>query len=538
MSSIAGPFILGISEKPQAASRIARALDEKNKPTMKKVANISVFVCNRDGKKIVVAPALGHLFSLSSISKTWNYPVLDYEWVPSYIENKNLKTKNFIDAFKILSKNNSDEFEGIFNYEFPLEIKSKSYIIIDFELEEFVKQPTSDKDINYISLDAGNYSMFAYFYYGNDSDFEEIKSNEVDFEIIAEKRPDMVNLTVNIELAKTEFVVNELITGWINISNDNLFDILVENNITMQRYHGDHLLINSIENHTLYRAIIDSINYPIRIKAQNFTVIEFKLDSVFKLPIASKDLTFINLSAGSYSIFAFFYYGNLTDFIKIESNLVLFRINEVQPNQSGNITPLEPLPGNNNKPAGTSLYYSLTGLFVVITIIITIFISSTEVGKFGFFGAIAPLYTKRRRKKDENYGYKKGLIQGYIDGNPGENYNSIKRALDLNNGTLAYYLRVLMREEKIIAERDGTYKRFYPTRGKDSKIIFDLSEIQKKIYNFIKTNPGSFQKDISAQLELIQSKVNYHVNLMVDARILTLEREGNKTKCYVLEEAS
>ncbi len=105
MSSIAGPFILGISEKPQAASRIAIALDEKNKPTMKKVENISVFICNRDGKKIVVAPALGHLFSLSSISKTWNYPVLDYEWVPSYTENKNLKTKSFIDAFKTLAKN-------------------------------------------------------------------------------------------------------------------------------------------------------------------------------------------------------------------------------------------------------------------------------------------------------------------------------------------------------------------------------------------------------------------------------------------------
>ena len=81
------------------------ALDEKNKPTMKKVENISVFICNRDGKKIVVAPALGHLFSLSSKSKTWNYPVLDYEWVPSYIENKKLKTKNFIDAFKTLAKN-------------------------------------------------------------------------------------------------------------------------------------------------------------------------------------------------------------------------------------------------------------------------------------------------------------------------------------------------------------------------------------------------------------------------------------------------
>ncbi|NPD89194.1 MAG: DNA topoisomerase I [Asgard group archaeon] len=108
MSTIEGPYILGISEKPQAAQRIARALDKNNKPELNRIKNVPVYLCQRDGIKIVIAPALGHLLALSSISKTWNYPVLDYEWKPNYEVNKTARTKNFIDVFKSLSKNATD----------------------------------------------------------------------------------------------------------------------------------------------------------------------------------------------------------------------------------------------------------------------------------------------------------------------------------------------------------------------------------------------------------------------------------------------
>jgi DNA topoisomerase-1 len=108
LSTIEGPYILGISEKPQAAQRIARALDKNNKPELNRIKNVPVYLCERDGIKIVIAPALGHLFALSSISKTWNYPVLDYEWRPNYEVNKSAKTKNFVDVFKSLSKKATD----------------------------------------------------------------------------------------------------------------------------------------------------------------------------------------------------------------------------------------------------------------------------------------------------------------------------------------------------------------------------------------------------------------------------------------------
>ncbi|NHK33086.1 MAG: DNA topoisomerase I [Asgard group archaeon] len=108
MSTIEGPYILGIAEKPQAAQRIARALDKNNKPEFYRIKNVPVYLCHRGNDKIVIAPALGHLFTLSSISKTWNYPVLDYEWKPNHEVNKSARTKNFIDVFKQLARKATD----------------------------------------------------------------------------------------------------------------------------------------------------------------------------------------------------------------------------------------------------------------------------------------------------------------------------------------------------------------------------------------------------------------------------------------------
>ncbi len=108
MPPINGPYVLGIAEKPQAASRLARALDENKKPVLKKLKGVPVYISLRDGKKIVIVPAIGHLLTLSPLSKSWNYPVLDYHWVPSHITNSKARTKNFVDVFKTLSKEASE----------------------------------------------------------------------------------------------------------------------------------------------------------------------------------------------------------------------------------------------------------------------------------------------------------------------------------------------------------------------------------------------------------------------------------------------
>jgi len=192
--------------------------------------------------------------------------------------------------------------------------------------------------------------------------------------------------------------------------------------------------------------------------------------------------------------------------------------------------------GNNFQLSNLYPYFII---FVIIIIISTIFVSKTEIGKYGFYGFFIPLYTKRRKKKiDENYGYKKGLVLGCIMGNPGESYNAIKRALNLNNGTLTYYLRILENEGTIKSERDGMYKRFYPTEGKAIKNVLELSDMQKEIYRTIKENIGITQKEISSHLDVAQQTVNYHIQLMKNARIIRLDREAKNTKCFIIEEVT
>ncbi len=214
--------------------------------------------------------------------------------------------------------------------------------------------------------------------------------------------------------------------------------------------------------------------------------------------------------------------------------------NKNNSSNNGGVNPIDPTPSvTKNNQSQSLIFYSTIGLSIVIVIITSIFIAGTEIGKYGFLGAIIPLYSKKRKKKfDKNYGYKKGLVMGCILGNPGESYNSIKRVLQLNNGALAYYLKILERDGVIKSERDGMYKRFYPAMIKFTEDIFELSDLQKDIYKMIKQNLGITQKEISSQLDIAQQTINYHIQLMKNARIIRMEKEGTKTKCYVIEEIS
>ena len=80
------------------------------------------------------------------------------------------------------------------------------------------------------------------------------------------------------------------------------------------------------------------------------------------------------------------------------------------------------------------------------------------------------------------------------------------------------------------------YKRFYPAKGNITKDVFELTDVQKNIYHTIKEHLGITQKEISSRLGIAQQTVNYHIQLMTDARIIRIDRDGRKTKCFVLEE--
>ncbi|MDR0459945.1 MAG: DNA topoisomerase I [Nitrososphaerota archaeon] len=111
-------YTLIISEKPDAASRIATALDDSGK-TVREVSNgLPFFVAKNGDKEIVVAPAIGHLYTVAGIKKgEWDYPVFDYQWVPRWIVEKGfLKNRIWLNELSKLAEK-AEEFVDACDYD-------------------------------------------------------------------------------------------------------------------------------------------------------------------------------------------------------------------------------------------------------------------------------------------------------------------------------------------------------------------------------------------------------------------------------------
>ncbi len=94
-------YELIITEKPQAAGKIALAL---GKPTKNTYQKISYYEVDRNGKKIFIVSAVGHLFTLSQEPRQ-GFPVFNISWKPNYLVRKKDFTKKYYDTILKLCKN-------------------------------------------------------------------------------------------------------------------------------------------------------------------------------------------------------------------------------------------------------------------------------------------------------------------------------------------------------------------------------------------------------------------------------------------------
>ncbi len=190
-----------------------------------------------------------------------------------------------------------------------------------------------------------------------------------------------------------------------------------------------------------------------------------------------------------------------------------------------------------NKGKSDPSFFTISNILLIIGFVgiagIGGLIGSTEVGKLALISLILPLYT-RIKKEEVLDNEMRGMIRGYIIANPGDNYNSIKRALGLNNGALAYHLRVLEKANIIQSKQDGMFKRFYPTGMKiPMKNGGEISEMQRILLLEIAESPGISQKEIAKLVGLSKGVINYHVNVLLGKHLLQIEKRGRKTHCYV-----
>jgi DNA topoisomerase-1 len=101
-----GKYTLIITEKPDAASRIASALDAEGKPEKMQKNGVPYYVAKRS-EDIVVVPALGHLYTVASKKRgKKGYPVFNFQWVPRYLAERGAaRIRTWLKVISKLSEN-------------------------------------------------------------------------------------------------------------------------------------------------------------------------------------------------------------------------------------------------------------------------------------------------------------------------------------------------------------------------------------------------------------------------------------------------
>jgi len=182
-----------------------------------------------------------------------------------------------------------------------------------------------------------------------------------------------------------------------------------------------------------------------------------------------------------------------------------------------------PAPATTAVAAGSALFAALGAALI----------AGTEAGRFKLLMALAPLYSKIRKEEVLDQ-FIRGQVFGYVQANPGDHYSSIRETLHLKNGTLAYHLRTLEREDFIFSRMDGIYRRFYP-RGTDPARVgkrTNLKETHTRMLELIEAGPGITPKELAGKLGTSHQVASYHIRLLARRGRIRLETRGRNTLCY------
>ncbi len=110
-----------IAEKPSAAKKVAEAL-AVGKLTKKAYKKVPYYEIKRDSQHILVASAVGHLFTLASKEKGWKYPIFAVGWKATHEVDKGAKyTKAYVELLQSLAKQ-AQEFTLACDYDIEGEV--------------------------------------------------------------------------------------------------------------------------------------------------------------------------------------------------------------------------------------------------------------------------------------------------------------------------------------------------------------------------------------------------------------------------------
>jgi DNA topoisomerase-1 len=110
-------YTLVITEKPDAAERIAHALDTYGRARKLQNNGVPYYLAKRE-KELVVVPALGHLYTVAAEENAKRgYPVFNYTWLPRHaVEKRAASMRKWIESIEKLA-NNADTFIDACDYD-------------------------------------------------------------------------------------------------------------------------------------------------------------------------------------------------------------------------------------------------------------------------------------------------------------------------------------------------------------------------------------------------------------------------------------
>jgi DNA-binding MarR family transcriptional regulator len=123
-------------------------------------------------------------------------------------------------------------------------------------------------------------------------------------------------------------------------------------------------------------------------------------------------------------------------------------------------------------------------------------------------------------------------IYDHIKANPGNHFRAILNDLNLKMGTLTHHINVLEDNEYIKSKQDDMYRRFYVLEASTSRAI--LPKVQEKLLAMIKENPGINQSKLSKLVGTSRVAVNYHIKILKNGGMITIEKEGRDSHCYTV----
>ena len=139
-------YVLVITEKPQAAEKIAAALSDGKDRKVNHPGGVSHYELKRDNKQVIISNAVGHLFSVAQTIKGTGYPIFDIGWFPNYEVRKNDFTRKYYSIIEKLVKNAS---EIIIATDFDVEGE-----VIGYNIVRFIANQKDAKRMKFSSLTA------------------------------------------------------------------------------------------------------------------------------------------------------------------------------------------------------------------------------------------------------------------------------------------------------------------------------------------------------------------------------------------------